>query len=79
MSFFRRLWTGCYAHDDQRERDAAGRAILVCQTCGRRQGVLESEIVRGPQHEQAPVLGHPRGKARRQWPEKVRELRRSEK
>ena len=77
MSFWRRVWTGCFDHDDQRERDPHGRLQLVCRTCGDRRTVLESEIVRGPQAEPAPVLGQPGGKARRQWPEKVREIRQS--
>ena len=34
MTFFRRLLVGCYSHLDLRERDAQGKAILVCQTCG---------------------------------------------
>jgi len=71
-------WSHCwFGHGDRlRERDADGRLILVCAACGDVLRVFETKAVKGPQSEPARVLGQPGGKAKRQWPEKVREFHR---
>ena len=53
-----------FGHTRVRERDPQGRLILVCSEC--RDAVpafSDREILRGPQHQQAPTLGQPTGKA----------------
>ena len=60
MTFLRRLLRGCYSHLDLRERDAQGKAVLICQTCGSIRPMLESEILKGPKFYQDQVLGQPK-------------------
>ena len=63
MNILTRLLRGCYSHLDLRERDAQGKAILVCQTCGDVRPMLESEVLKGPRFYQAETLGQPKGSA----------------
>ena len=63
MTFLRRLLVGCYSHLDLRERDAQGKAILVCQTCGDVRPMLESEVLHGPKFYPDQVLGQPKASA----------------
>ena len=63
MNILTRLLRGCYSHLDLRERDAQGKAILVCQTCGDVRPMLESEVLHGPKFYPDQVLGQPTGSA----------------
>ena len=60
MNIFTRVLRGCYSHLDLRERDAQGKAILVCSICGDVRPMLESEILKGPKFYQDETLGKPK-------------------
>ena len=60
MNILTRLLRGCYSHLDLRERDAQGKAILVCSICGDVRPMLESEVLKGPRFYQAETLGQPK-------------------
>ena len=47
-----------------RERDAEGRMVLTCPTCGDVQRQLTAPIITGPKHTPERVPGQPTGKAK---------------
>ena len=65
MTFWRTLSGGCwFSHEFIRDRDEQGRLILVCANCGNvHRPELDAEVLKGPAHEPAEVLGQATGKA----------------
>jgi hypothetical protein len=61
MSLLHFLRYRTFEHDDLRDRDEDGKAILICKLCGKRRslGFLAQPAIRGPQAEPKAVKGQP--------------------
>jgi hypothetical protein len=60
MTFFRRLFAGCWrAHGDQVRERRGVVYVLRCVDCGDEQAMFTTETIKGPRLHQEPILGRP--------------------
>lgn len=57
------------------ERREDGALVLACERCGHQQPLLTTAIIQGPKSQPVKVLGQPTGKAIKERPANVTDIR----